>query len=869
MWTSYPVTREGVENGWNLLDLLVKHEKLEPSNRLTNGWLHRMVSAHVECADDELLSARDVLHKIQGYSPVLEIDDKILRILEMSDGHVRAVETSMETQVATTAITDVAQDNVESAGQQQNSMDTEWRQLEQRLHGSKPEQVFDMLSRLMEDNPEQVTTLRLNQAVQLLLDSKCISPSELLVKLNSFASVADQSTYDIVVEAIQQSGNFLEKPVGRMTEQDWNRAHENLTTLASSEQTCSEDIASAWKILDRLVEEEKHGKEHLPNNYESKLQSEWIDRIVEAWCRCDDGETSAANVLVRINSYVPYLNPDPYIYQMIINSVSKASSQEDGTASDSTVSAPSATTKRMIGSQEGETVPETGSKPSSTPSRAPPAEASVMSTTMTKSVYQDKPQSIQGYHRVIRDLTGTRPEHTHPDEAAAKLQEMWDLYNAGINTFKPNVFTYGLVIKAFVNRRHPQSGERAEALLNQMRELADAGDDDLKPDISIFTSVMSAWSNSGHPSALEKVEALFRTVQDLYEGVDSTLKPDVFVYTALLTALSRAGNKEAGDRALAVLNEMHDLHEKGDTDLKPDTVSYNLVMIALTKRLFSDRIARVERAEQLLDEMEQQYRLGNKSLQPSVKSYTIVISAWSKCQESDEAGARAEKVLSRMEAAIAESKTMLASTHPYHLAISAFIRSNDESAAEKAEMILDRLEKADGPYAVPNVLSYNMIITAYAKKGGFSAANRAEALLNRMEKSTNALPNAVTYSKLALAWAKSGDTNAIENAIKYLEALVDLQNDGGAKQEFGSVYDRVVRVANDSERAKLETLKERLQGLAVLERPCTEVDTSSPLNIVEDSDSKRVNSNRGGHEHYVDTRSMTTCSPFDNRIAIR
>lgn len=818
LWTCHPVTLEGAQYGWKLLDRLVQDQLLQTNNeqRLTVGWLHRMVVAHYK--EDLAVDPQLVLAKLEGYAPVLQVDDKTRAMLEEieapDDGQeqcfvlptfepiepesiepVAKAEDSEavegEPSEADTTGTSAPLESTKSFEIEQAAMAStiDWEEAQQRLmSSSNGEEAFSLLDRLVKEHPQNVSTEWLNQVIQSWCDGRIMEPTRLLMKLNDYAPLPDATTYDIIVSAIRNT-TFLDQPVGTMTLSDWKEAEARLTSLTTSKSATPDDIQTAWKILDRLVEEEQYGKEQsAPGDYESRLHPDWLNRIVEAWCQSSKNSTDeSADILVRINKYVPHLSPDPYIYHMIVDSVRKASGASN--------------TRRNVPKVKA------GNPPSQSTAKVPQKMRKKTSGHDRKPAADAAPTTFM-YNAKIQKLKSKRPDHCDPDKAEALLEEMWDLYHAGNKSVKPSAITYSHVLNVLVNSHLRDGGERAEVLLRRMQELSDAGDDSVKPDSVIFTSVMSAWANSGRPDAADRAEAIFRLMQDMYQGGDTALKPDKFAYTALLAAISRSGGASTGDRAEDILKEMQ------ESDVASDVASYNMVLKALKDSDGANRARRAERAEELLDLMEKEAREGNEVAKPNGSSYVLVILAWSRCQEVAHAGDRAEAVLTRMEDQVeAGNETVRLGRVPYNATILAHVRSGHESGAQKAESVLDRLEKVDNPGVRPNQGTYNMVIAAYSRQGGKSSALRAEELLNRMH---DVKPNAQTHAKVAIAWVNSGDEDAAENALKYLEML---KAAGGTswKQEFAFAYEKINRFLSDDEQStdasKLEHQRQRLQRL--------------------------------------------------------
>ena len=819
MWTCHPVTQEGAEWGWRILDRLVEEDRQNNQQRLTEGWLHRMMGVYVE---NELpVDPDQVLAKIRGYAPVLNLDEKTLIMLQGMekrtadiDNQENPINLSSSESVETfeTSASDINKEEkstepptseplsrdleapIEPAAPKQTPIEfmstDEWEKAERTLSELSGREAFNLLDRLVKEQPgrQKVTTERLNRVVQAWCDKRMMEPTELLVKLSDYAPLPDASTYDIVVTTIQKT-NFLDRPAGSMTKVDWNEAEARLRSLTSESATLA-SISTAWKILDRLVEEERHGKEQ-SSAYKSRLGPDWLNRIVEAWCGCPKMSSTKepAEVLVRMNRYAPYLSPDPHIYQMIVDTVAKMNQPSD--------------------KNENSKEQTTNTRKMNNPSKHVTAKNTKTTMKLSRLVYHKRIQKL------IPD--GRIPAETNPEKAEAILDEMWELYHAGNLSVKPNTITYNIVLKAWVQSRRRQSGERAEALLERMQELNNAGDDTVIPDSITITTVMAAWFKSGHPAAATKVEALFGLMHQMYEAGDNSMKPDTYAYTALLNAISKSNNSDAGDRAEAILRQMQELYDNGDIGVKPDTTVYNMVMKACTHSLGVNRGERAERAEAMLNLMQEQYEAGNESVKPNFVSYNTIITAWSRCHEISKAGDRADNILRRMEAVFeAGDVTVKPVRHTYNGVISAYARSGDESAPEKAEMVLDRLVKLGDTSVTPNEISFNMVIAAYARQG---SALRAEALLHRMHElqRSDSMPNAITYAKMVVAWLNSKDENAAENAIIYLEKLKKEIKGAGWKQEFESAYENVLRFLlekeHDDNAPKLEELRQRLQKL--------------------------------------------------------
>jgi hypothetical protein len=74
-------------------------------------------------------------------------------------------------------------------------------------------------------------------------------------------------------------------------------------------------------------------------------------------------------------------------------------------------------------------------------------------------------------------------------------------------------------------------------------------------------------------------------------------------------------------------------------------------------------------------------------------------------------------------------------TISFNAAISAWANSNDSSAGQRAELLLQKMSKlgeAGHVDAKPNTTSFNSAIAAWTNSRSAFAANKAEAILRRM-----------------------------------------------------------------------------------------------------------------------------------------
>ena len=83
----------------------------------------------------------------------------------------------------------------------------------------------------------------------------------------------------------------------------------------------------------------------------------------------------------------------------------------------------------------------------------------------------------------------------------------------------------------------------------------------------------------------------------------------------------------------------------------------------------------------------------------------------------------------------------------------------------------------------PNTISFNSVISAWAKSGERGAAQRAESILKRMQElheagNPDVKPNTISFNSVISAWANSGERGAAERAEAILKRMQELHEAG-------------------------------------------------------------------------------------------
>jgi len=122
------------------------------------------------------------------------------------------------------------------------------------------------------------------------------------------------------------------------------------------------------------------------------------------------------------------------------------------------------------------------------------------------------------------------------------------------------------------------------------------------------------------------------------------------------------------------------------------------------------------------------------------------------------AAERAERLLDKLE------KEGTASAVSYNTVIKAWKSSEAEDGPARAEAIVRRMEDRK----LVDAFSYCTLIAAYANKGDRASAERAEEILDDMEK-VGATPNCYTLNAVMNAWIRCGELQRAEQILERME----------------------------------------------------------------------------------------------------
>jgi pentatricopeptide repeat protein len=266
-----------------------------------------------------------------------------------------------------------------------------------------------------------------------------------------------------------------------------------------------------------------------------------------------------------------------------------------------------------------------------------------------------------------------------------------------------------------------------------------------------------------NPNAPKKAEAMVRRMRTLYEksGGDSDLRPTLQAYNLWIHALAKSNKANAGQLAEDVLEQIH-AH-----DITPDVITYTSIMDAHAKSCDPDR------AEEVLFRLLDSTVIGKVQGQTGVSSITCdtILNAWAQ-QGTYESAERAQMILFRLEE---WGRNDIRPTEvSYSTVMNAWAKVGSTDAAEHAEALLNRMLKKNE--VKPDTVVFNAAINAWATSKDEQGGKRALAILKQMKtlakEGIDSDPDIVTYNTVLSAWSHSGD----ENAAPYAERIVrDMQ----------------------------------------------------------------------------------------------
>ena len=294
----------------------------------------------------------------------------------------------------------------------------------------------------------------------------------------------------------------------------------------------------------------------------------------------------------------------------------------------------------------------------------------------------------------------------------------------------------------------------------------------------------------------EDLEVNELAINDTEEPAEPFLRPNTVAFNTCINAWATSGRgRMAAMRTQEILSQMEAISESGELDLpdaidvdgdidsdessfvdhslRPNVRSYSMVMKAWSNVAKMERWSSEDAAEQceaILNRMETR-GASDASVRPNLVAYVTTITAWSRTKAAH-APSRAEHILNRMidlyydgddiELPSLEGDVEHAKHDaPFNAVITAYARSGDPNAAERAFAVLERLEAS--PIA-PTIFTYNAVMDVCAKHGD---PERALQILEKMETSP-VTPDSTSYDTVLNAFARHDDSGSAERAWQLL-----------------------------------------------------------------------------------------------------
>ena len=391
--------------------------------------------------------------------------------------------------------------------------------------------------------------------------------------------------------------------------------------------------------------------------------------------------------------------------------------------------------------------------------------------------------------------------------------------NRCYNGVAPDARTLSVVLDAWSNRDAVKgfAPERAESILNMAINRRRAYVKSVKgeggnSDLSNHSSESQFESNSFiHDDDIIEEEYADEEMKIIEEGAhqfadknveqnisdgssEPFLRPNTVAFNTCINAWATCGRgRIAAARTQELLSHMEAISESGELDLpdvnaddinsdesalidhslRPNKRSYSMVMKAWANVAKMERWSSADAAEQceaILNRMEIK-GASDVSVRPNLVAYVTTITAWSRTK-APHASSRAENILNRLidmyydgndiELPSLEGDLEHAKHDaPFNAVITAYARSGDPNAAERAFAVLERLEVSA---IAPSLYTYNAVMDVCAKHGD---PEKALQILDKME-TLSVIPDSTSYDTILNAFGRHEENGSAERAWELL-----------------------------------------------------------------------------------------------------
>lgn len=599
-----------------------------------------------------------------------------------------------------------------------------------------------------------------------------------------------------------RTARILETSPGNLTSKTLNDTVDVI--LHWSRQHSSEGADNAWKLIQRLVEEESVTRPAV-----SILDTEVVNGFLHCWAQAGPSNLESHAVLQQLRSFQSIIPTFPVNCQSFNIILDVAIRQG---CKDAHIMADSMLTQLQTGPLQPDAILINTAIHAHAKFGSPQSAKAVFDTLKFRtddasygaliSAYANHGQP-QEAEKLLLEIEAPNTHHfsavLHAWAKSKQPDKCYELFRRvqalQLDSIKVTSVSFGTVISAFASQGRAQE---AELLLQELLELhQETSDPELAPSIVECNSVIAAWARSGHPDAVERAESILNRVTTL-SATNQDLRPGVESHTALLHAFAQSGRRDAGTKALAILQRMWDLFHAGSRYLKPDVTCYNTVLDCLAK---SGTEEAADQAEHLLQSMCERYQQGDPDVTPNAVSYASVINALSRSKATD-APRRAEVLLEEMNQLSHIDGINLRVA--YNATLIVWARSNDPDASKHAEALvvkMKQLEQNGDTSRGPDIFTYNALLQNYAMN---QQAEKAEALLlwlckDYLEHSGSIKVDIIAFNTVISAWSRRRDNDAALRAEEIFQKLASVQDQLGIQPDTVTYTSRISAWSSSSD----------------------------------------------------------------------
>lgn len=599
-----------------------------------------------------------------------------------------------------------------------------------------------------------------------------------------------------------RTARILETSPGNLTS---NTLNDTVAVLLHwSRQHSCEGTDNAWKLMNRLVQEES-----VTRPAATILDTEIVNGFLHCWALAGPSDLDSDAVLEQLRSFqsiIPTFPVNCQTFNIILDVAIRQGRKDAHILADSMLNQlqtgpvqPDAILINTAIHAHAKFGSPQSAKAVFDKLKSRPDEASYGSLI---SAYANHGQP-QEAEKLLLEIESPNTHHfsavLHAWAKSKQADKCYELFRRvqalQMDSIKVTSVCFGTVISAFASQGR---AKEAELLLRELLELhQETQDPELTPSIVECNSVIAAWARSGQPDAVERAESILNRLTTI-SATNQDLRPGVESYTALLHAFAQSGRRDAGTQALAILQRMWDLSQAGSQYLKPDVTCYNTVLDCLAK---SGTEEAADQAENLLRSMRERYQQGDPDVAPNAVSYASVINVLSRSKAKD-APRRAEVLLEEMNQLSHIDGTN--SRVAYNATLIVWARSNDPDASKHAEALvvkMKQLEQHGDKSRGPDIFTYNALLQNYAMN---QEAEKGEALLlwlckDYLENSGSIKVDLIAFNTVINAWSRRRDNDAALRAEQIFQKLESVQDKLGIQPDTVTYTSRISAWSSSSD----------------------------------------------------------------------